>query len=156
MSVRLGLFIERSGVLPATQFAYRKGLCTCDALFLWVAYTAKCIGECQEARIVQIDFREAFDRINHGGMITGGLIRNRVLSMTWSRGTAHKKLKWIDIFGLANWVSSSNFNDTTLRVAEKFDHPFSHVFIFGNMFHESHGFISVPVTRSNNFVSFTN
>ena len=28
-----------------------------------------------------------------GGMKTGGLIRKRVLSMTSSRGTAHKQLK---------------------------------------------------------------
>ena len=34
-----------------------------------------------------------FDSQIHGGMITGGLIRKRVLSMTSSRGTAHKKLK---------------------------------------------------------------
>ena len=32
MSVRLGLFTERSGVLPTTKFAYRKGLGTCDAV----------------------------------------------------------------------------------------------------------------------------
>ena len=44
MSVRLGPFIERSGVLSTTQFAYRKGLGTCDAL-LCVPYTAECIGE---------------------------------------------------------------------------------------------------------------
>ena len=30
---------------------------------------------------------------DHGGMITVGLIRKQVLSMTSSRGTAHKKLK---------------------------------------------------------------
>ena len=32
VSVRLGRFIARSGVLPTTQFAYQKGLGTCDAL----------------------------------------------------------------------------------------------------------------------------
>ena len=32
VSVRLGRFMECSGVLPTTQFAYRKGLGTCDAL----------------------------------------------------------------------------------------------------------------------------
>ena len=32
VSVRLGRFMERSGVLPTTQFAYRQGLGTCDAL----------------------------------------------------------------------------------------------------------------------------
>ena len=32
VSVRLGRFMEGRGVLPTTQFAYRKGLGTCDAL----------------------------------------------------------------------------------------------------------------------------
>ena len=38
VSVRLGRFMERSGVLPTTQFAYRKGLGTFDAL-LCVSHT---------------------------------------------------------------------------------------------------------------------
>ena len=45
VSVRLGKFMERSSVLPTTKFAYRKGLGTCDALFLRVPYTAESIGE---------------------------------------------------------------------------------------------------------------
>ena len=32
VSVRLGRYMECSGVLPTTQFAYWKGLGTCDAL----------------------------------------------------------------------------------------------------------------------------
>ena len=38
VSVRLGRFMECSGVLPTTQFAYPKGLGTCDAL-LCVSHT---------------------------------------------------------------------------------------------------------------------
>ena len=38
VSVRLGRFVERSGVLPTTKVAYRKGLGTCDAL-LCVSHT---------------------------------------------------------------------------------------------------------------------
>ena len=38
VSVRLGQFMERSGVLPTTQFANRKCLGTCDAL-LCVSHT---------------------------------------------------------------------------------------------------------------------
>ena len=38
MSVRLGRFMESGGVLPTTQFTYRKGLGTCDAL-LCVSHT---------------------------------------------------------------------------------------------------------------------
>ena len=34
-----------------------------------VTYTAECIGERAEARIVQIDFRAAFDRANHQGIL---------------------------------------------------------------------------------------
>ena len=46
VSVHLRRFMERSGVLPTTQFTYRKGLGTCDAvLCVCVAYAAKCIGE---------------------------------------------------------------------------------------------------------------
>ena len=56
-------------------------------------------------------------------------------------------------FFYANRDISSNFNATILKFSEKFDHPFFHVFIFGNMFPESHGFVDVPVTRSTNFVS---
>ena len=38
VAVRLGRLMERCGVLPTTQFAYRKGLGTCDAL-LCVSHT---------------------------------------------------------------------------------------------------------------------
>ena len=69
MSVRLGRFTERSGELPTTQFAYRNGLGTCDAL-LCVSHTLQSALESwQEARIVQIDFSAAFDRVNHLGIL---------------------------------------------------------------------------------------
>ena len=61
--------MESSGVLPTTQFAYRKGLHTCNAL-LCVSHTLQSALECgQEARIVQIDFSAAFDRVNHRGIL---------------------------------------------------------------------------------------
>ena len=69
MSVRLGRFIELNGVLPTTQFAYRKRLHTCDAL-LCVSHTLQSALESgQEAMIVQIDFSAAFDRVNHHGIL---------------------------------------------------------------------------------------
>ena len=55
--------MERSGVLPTTQFAYRKGLGTSDALVSHTLQSALESG--QEALILQIDFRAAFDRVNH-------------------------------------------------------------------------------------------
>ena len=52
VSVRLGRFMELSGVLPDSQFAYRKGLGTCDAL-LCVSHTLQSALESgQETRIV--------------------------------------------------------------------------------------------------------
>ena len=61
--------MERSGVLPTTQFAYRNGLGTCDAL-LSVSHTLQSAFErVQEARIVQIDFSAAFDRVIHQGIL---------------------------------------------------------------------------------------
>ena len=57
--------MECRGLLPTTQFAYRKGLGTCDAL-LCVSYTLQSGLEIGlEARMVQIDFSAAFDRVNH-------------------------------------------------------------------------------------------
>ena len=69
VSVRLGRFMECSAVLLTTQFAYRKGLGTCDALPC-VSYSLQSALESgQEARIVQIDFSAAFDRVNHLGVL---------------------------------------------------------------------------------------
>ena len=69
VSVSFGRFMGRSGVLPTTQFAYRKGLGTCDAL-LCVSHTLQSALEGgQEARIAQIDFTAAFDRVNHLGIL---------------------------------------------------------------------------------------
>ena len=54
-------------MLPKTQFAYRKGLFTCDAI-LCVAHTLQSALEMgHEVRIVQIDFSDAFDRVNIWG-----------------------------------------------------------------------------------------
>ena len=61
--------MERNGVLPTNQFAYRKGLGTCDEL-LCVSRTLQSAFESgQEARILQIDFIAAFDRVNHQGIL---------------------------------------------------------------------------------------
>ena len=50
--VRLGRFMERSGVLPTTQFAYRKNLGTCDALLCVFHILQSALESGQEARIV--------------------------------------------------------------------------------------------------------
>ena len=61
--------MERSGVLPTNQFGYWKGLGTCDAL-LCVSHTLQSALESgQEARIVQIGFSAAFDRVTNRGIL---------------------------------------------------------------------------------------
>ena len=52
-------------MLPTTQFAYRKGLGTCDALLCLSHTQQNALESGQEARIVQIDFNAAFDGVNH-------------------------------------------------------------------------------------------
>ena len=69
VSVRLGRFMERAGVLTTTQFAYRKGLGSCDALLCAFHTLQSALASRQEARIVQIDFTSAFDRANHQGIL---------------------------------------------------------------------------------------
>ena len=58
-------------------------------------------------------------------------------------------------FGHSDRINSVNFNATTLKLAEKFVHPCSHLFIFGNIFAKGHGFDAVTVTISKYFVSLT-
>ena len=61
--------MKRSGVFPTTQFTYRKGLGTCDAL-LRVSHTLqRALESKQEAKIIQIEFCEALGRVNHLGIL---------------------------------------------------------------------------------------
>ena len=69
MSVRLGRFMEPSCVLLTTQFAYRKGLGTCDALLCMSHTLQSALESGQEARIMQIDFSAVFDMVNHQGIL---------------------------------------------------------------------------------------
>ena len=57
--------MEHCGVLPTTQFAYRKGLGTCDALLCVLHTLQSALESWKEARIVQIDFSAAVERVNH-------------------------------------------------------------------------------------------
>ena len=61
--------MERNGVLPTTQFDYRKGLGTCDALLRLSHALQSALESGQEARIAQIDFRDVFDKVNHQGIL---------------------------------------------------------------------------------------
>ena len=69
VSVHLGRFMEHSGVLQTTLFAYEKGLGTCDALLRMSHMLQSALESGQEARILQIDFRAAFYKVNHQGTL---------------------------------------------------------------------------------------
>ena len=69
LSVRLGRFMESIGLLLTIQFAYRKGLGTCDVL-LCVSNTLQgALESGQEARIVKIDFSDGVDRVNYQSIL---------------------------------------------------------------------------------------
>ena len=64
VSVSLGRFMEHNGALPPTQFAYWKGLGTCDAP-LCLFHALPCTLESWlEARIVQVDFSAVIDTVD--------------------------------------------------------------------------------------------
>ena len=50
-------------------FAYRKARGTCNALLCVVHILQSALKTGKEARIVQIDFSAAFDRVNHQGIL---------------------------------------------------------------------------------------
>ena len=99
VSVRLGRFVQCNGVLLTTQFAYRKGLGTCDALLCVSHALQSPLESGQEARILQIDFSVAFDRVNHLGILykfCSECIVGSVLSiLTPFLSTDHSTLLWM-------------------------------------------------------------
>ena len=71
LSVRLGRFIECIGVLPTTQFAYRNGQGTCDALLYLFHSLLSALENWQEVRIVQIDLSADFYGLTIGAFSIG-------------------------------------------------------------------------------------
>ena len=65
----LGRFCEANGLFPPNQFAYRKGLGTCDCLLSMTHQLQSELDKGNECRVVLIDFSAAFDRVNHAGLI---------------------------------------------------------------------------------------
>ena len=65
----LSKFCESSGLFPPNQFAYRKGLGTCDCLLSMTHQLQSELDQGCECRMVLIDFSAAFDRVNHLGLL---------------------------------------------------------------------------------------
>ena len=60
VSSRLCAFMETEGVFPMHQYAYRKGLGTCDALLDIVCAGQAALDSGRELAVVQIDFSALF------------------------------------------------------------------------------------------------
>ena len=111
VSVRLGRFMERSGVLPTTQFSYRKGMDTCDTLLCMSHTLQSTLESGQEARIVQIDFSAAFERVYNQGILyklcsvgIGGSVLS-ILTQSLSNRSQHVLGPlWWTVVG-ANWLT---------------------------------------------------
>ena len=69
LASRLGVFMEKSDIFSKHQYAYRKGLGTCDALLDVVGSGQVALDRGSEMALVQIDFSAAFDRVNHAGLL---------------------------------------------------------------------------------------
>ena len=66
---RLKAFMAAEGILPKTQFGYRSGLGTADALLTLNTDFQDALNNGMEVRAVAIDFSAAFDKVNHKGII---------------------------------------------------------------------------------------
>ena len=69
ISRRLYKFADSINFLPATQFGFRKGLGTTDALLLLTHDLQSSLDKRAESRVVSLDFSSAFDLVNHQALL---------------------------------------------------------------------------------------
>ena len=69
ISSRLQRYSEEGSFLPPSQYAYRKGLGTCDALLHISQVGQSALERGSEVLLVQLDFSAAFDMVNHLGLL---------------------------------------------------------------------------------------
>ena len=69
LAKRLMEYAEKNNLFPSRQFAYRKGLSTCDAVLTISNRVQKALDSGSEARMIGLDFSAAFDRVNHKVLI---------------------------------------------------------------------------------------
>ena len=61
--------MESDQLLIPSQFSYRKGLGTCDALLTLYHNLQVALDRGVEGRIIQLDFSAAFDRASHWALL---------------------------------------------------------------------------------------
>ena len=69
ISTRLCCFMERSGLFPSHQYAYRKGVGTCDALLDIVCACQRELDSGRKLALVQLDFIAAFNWVSPRGLL---------------------------------------------------------------------------------------
>ena len=69
LAKRLFGYADHTMVLPDTQFGFRKGLGTCDALLFFSHDLQDALDHGFESRAVALDFSSAFDSVNHAGLL---------------------------------------------------------------------------------------
>ena len=69
VSHKLSSFCKKYGLLPAAEYAYRKGLGCTDALLTISHHLQKSLIARIESHIDQLDFSAAFDRVSHRGLL---------------------------------------------------------------------------------------
>ena len=69
VAVKLSNIWERNCMLPTSQFSYRRGQGTYDALLILSHSLHVALNRGMEGRLVQLSFSPAFDRVSHCGML---------------------------------------------------------------------------------------
>ena len=62
-------YLVSNSLFPPSQFSYRRGLGTCDALLTLSHHLQAGLDRGMEGRLVQLDFSAAFDRVRHRGLL---------------------------------------------------------------------------------------
>ena len=66
---RLSKFVDLNNFLPSTQFGFRKGLGTSDALLVLCHDLQHSLDNRAESRVISLDFSSAFDLVNHKALL---------------------------------------------------------------------------------------
>ena len=69
ISRRLYKYADSNNFLPQTQFGFRKGLGTTDALLMLTQDIQSSLDKRAESRVVSLDFSSAFDLVNHQALL---------------------------------------------------------------------------------------
>ena len=89
---RLYKYVDTNHLLPSTQFGFRKGLGTTDALLTFVHEVQSSLDSRSETRAISLDFSSAFDLVNHKSLLyklesrgVGGKILNILMEFLCAR-----------------------------------------------------------------------